>query len=119
MTNSFFESAFAIIEKQDDKGKIKSVDYLIEYLSIQTQNLYKLKLSIWLEKQAKTYQGEWWTEKEITKQQANALFSEFLELYENAHGEKYDNFNPFHKAYHFENWKAFMKWSFRRIHKLD
>ncbi len=117
MNNLFFENAFKAINNQTDEGKSQSVDLLINYLDVQKQNLYKLKLSLWLEKQAKEHKGEWWTEKEITKPEANNLFSEFLKLYEDAYGKKYDDYSPFRKSYHFENWKAFMKWSFRRIHK--
>lgn len=99
-------------------GKFKilyeDLDKLVEICEKKIQTVNKIKLTLWVEEQTITKSDEHWADK-MKPSECRKLFEKFLVLYEKAHGEKYDGYEPTTRSYHFENFKAYMMWQYRHF----
>ncbi len=99
-------------------GKFKiiydDIDRLVENLEQQIQKICQIKLTLWVQEQTVTKSNEHWADK-MNPAECRKIFDEFLVLYEKAHGEKYDRYEPATRTYHFENFKAYMMWKYRHF----
>lgn len=99
-------------------GKFKimyeDLDKMIELCEKKIQVVSRIKLTLWVQEQTVTKSNENWADK-MKPSECRKLFDEFLVLYEKAHGEKYDRYEPATRTYHFENFKAYMMWKYRHF----
>jgi len=78
----------------------------------QITNVHQLKFSIFINHLTDTHDNEYWIDK-IDKKEAKKLFDQFLILHQNAY-EPFDNYDRKTREEHFENFKAFMIWHYRK-----
>jgi len=106
------------IIKSAKEGKFKvlydDIDKLIESLEQQIQSQNKIKFTVWMHELCATNTSEYWADK-MNPAKCRKLFDKFLVLYEKAHGEPYDSYEPATRTYHFENFKAYMMWKYRHF----
>jgi len=102
------------MDTSDYNNAMKNIDKVIK-LTIESLKLkHQLKFSLYREHMVKIHDNKHWADK-MPKNEARELFTEFLTLYQNAYGKKFDNFQFTTWTNHFENWKAFMKWDYKKI----
>lgn len=119
MTKSTFEEIFDKLENIPLKKKVMAVDKVAGQVNEIVFKLHQLKFRYWMDYQTAIHEGEWWTEKEITKKEAKALFDDFLVVYRFAFGKEFDNYSRMSREQVFENWKAHMKWFYKRNKKFS
>lgn len=119
MNKTTFEQIFEKIESKPLKKRIKAVAIVTEQMDEVLLTLHKLGLRYWMDYQTATHKEKFWTEKEITKKEAKVLFDDFLVLYENADGEKFDNYQRMYREQSFVKWKMTMRGFFEKNKKFS
>lgn len=119
MTKTTFEQIFEKIESKPLEKRIKAVAIVTEQMDKILLNLHQLRLRYWLDYQTATHKEKFWTEKEITKKEAKALFDDFLVLHEEANGEKFDNYQRMYREQTFVKWQIVMRGFFVKNKKFS